>query len=95
MNEQYLSLILFTLGAIGSVAIPYFRELLESGAEFEWRKLVGQFLAVVSVIAGQAVGIFEQLQDANGVVAFAAGWGISAAGRQGQKVYDAVKNKWG
>ncbi len=91
MDTSTIVALWFIGGAVASVLLPFVRETLDQGVKFDWRKLVGQLLAVVGVIAGQAVGLFDQLQGVPVVVAFAAGWGISGAGRQAQKAYDALR----
>ncbi len=91
MNEQTVVVLWFVAGASLSVVLPFTREWLASKAAFDWRKLVGQGLAVVAVVAAQVVGLSEQLGGATAVIAFAAGMGVSFAGRQGQKVADAYR----
>ncbi len=91
MSAGTIGILWFVFGALLSVLLPFGRELFDSGAAFEWRKLVGQLLAVVAVIAGQVIGISEQLVGASAVVAFAAGMGVSFMGRQAQKTYDALR----
>lgn len=90
MDSETAVILWFLLGAILSVVLPYARAYFEESAPFEWRKLVGQLIAVAAVIAGQVIGISEQLTGATAVVAFAAGMGASYMGRQGQKAVVAI-----
>ena len=91
MSEQSISVIWFIVGAILSVALPFLREYVDSGSKFQLRKLIGQILALAATVAGQVLGIYDQLQGATPVIAFAAGMGISFAGRQAQKTFDAIR----
>ena len=91
MDDQMVTILLFSAGAFGSVLLPYLREFIDSDTEFNVRKLIGQLLAVAMVIAAQAVGLVDQLTEATPVLAFAAGWGVSNVGRQIQKTVDVVR----
>ena len=93
MNESTRVLLVFVLGAILSVVLPWARDWLDSRDAFDWRKIVGQLLTVLMTIIGQVIGLVDALGDATTAEALAMGWFISSAGRLGQKSADVVRAK--
>lgn len=81
----------FILGAVASVVLPYLREWLSAKQPFDWRKVVGQLLAAIGVIAGQIVGLADMLIGATAAEAFFIGWGISGGARFIQKSVDMIR----
>ena len=91
MTEQTIATILFALGAVSSVLLPYLREWVASKQPFDWRMVIGQLLATAGTVAASIVGLVDSLGTAAPAEAFFLGWGVSSAGRFGQKVYDSVR----
>lgn len=92
MSEQTLLIVLFVIGALARVVLPYLQVWLASREPFDWRQVVGQVLAAAIVIIPVLTGLADDLAQASQPAAVVIGWGAADIGRQGQKVFDQVRS---
>ena len=92
MTEIQIAWLLFVAGVAASILLPYLQTYVETKQPFDLRYIVGRFLAVALLVAGQAVSLVDVLGDASPVEAFLVGFGISAAGRVVQKGVQLYRN---
>ena len=92
MSEETIAYILFVVGVLGSIFIPYVLEWADRRVKFDYRYLIGRVLGSVIAIIPFLAGMVETLSTLDPVGAFVYGWFASEIGRQGQKAYRLVRS---
>ena len=84
----YLPFVLFFLGVLARVVVPYVQERLSNTElTFDWRYVVGQIIAALVALL-PLVGTAEFLTQVGAmgfIAAFVYGWGAADVGRSVQK----------
>ncbi len=95
MSEQTITYILFGLGVVLSILIPYGIEWSNDRVKFSGKYVVGRLLGAALAIVPFLTGMVDMLDGIDPAGAFVYGWFASSVGRQAQKVYSLGKSKLG
>ena len=87
--EQALPFILFFVGVVARVVVPYLTAYLKEPIEFDWRYLVGQIVgaivALVAMLVTDSATWVAQVGTLGMLAAFLYGWASGDIGREMQK----------
>lgn len=95
MSAEAQAYIAFAGGVILSILVPYLIEWANERVKFSARYIIGRLLAAGIALIPFITGMVTAIASLDLLGAFVYGWFASDVGRQGQKVYDLGRLKFG